>query len=317
MAQTADFFTFFGFVVLTSANTFAVRLSRTQSDSQYSTSLLLLLVDILKVTVCWFAMGDKRRVTCRLRVSTALPGILYTWQTQLLLYSATYLEATVYQVLGQVKIATAAFFCWFILGKTYRPSQILSLFGLMLGTAMVQASHKPVHLLALTHAQHAPAVLAVLTAAVSSGYAGVLVEKLLKDQGNSFLSVNIEFALSSAIISFTQFCVFDLSRVSYRACGLFCSFNWFTCLVVVLQIASGLLVGLLLKFTDSVVKTFAVCCSLLLTCVVDLTLGADLPLILTSGLCTTLASMLLYAEVEKSVVLFIFLISFVFVDLFR
>ena len=264
-AARKNAFCFAWFVISTSANTFAVRLSRlSDADGIYSTSSVTFCIDVVKLMLCLFYnfFTGSEKPTSMFSAEAIIPASLFTWQTQLLLYSGRALPPTVFQTLGQLKIITAAFFTWFVLAKRFSSTQKVSLVTLTFGTVLVSYQKE-----SFTSKEHFPfvAISAVVVAAISSGLAGVLVEKIMKESSESFAALNIKLASASAVLALTQFFCFDFVANQ----SFFSGFNIYTIAVIALSVASGLLAGLLLRNTDSVVKSFAVSCSLVLTSVVD------------------------------------------------
>lgn len=283
------------FILITTCNTFAVRASRTHSTVAYSTALALLLIDLSKILLCFLLGGSvHREVDVKRLHITAVPAFLFTWQTQLLLFSAKYLDATVYQVLGQLKIATAAYFSWLILSRTFSVQQRIGLVLLVAGMSVVNLAKSVTADLA-----HPLATAAVIAASISSGLAGVLVERFLKQDKKSFLALNLELSMSSAGLSFFQFSA-DLlwNRSVYQHFGIFCGFTGFTIIVIFLQVVGGFVTGLILRSADSMIKSYAACFSLLLTCGIDMSLVSVTPSPnVLIGVMLVSISTLLYAEI--------------------
>jgi solute carrier family 35 (UDP-sugar transporter), member A1/2/3 len=256
------------FVLLSTATVFAVRESRTRSETAYSTSLVVVLIDAGKLSTCLLLRALKREgseLYSLIEFNTSVPAILYTWQTQILLHAAKYLDSTTYQLLAQLKILTTAIFARLILKRQLSAKQYLSLIFLVAGTALAISAGTT---RASGVAYDTTAATGMMVAAVSSGFAGIWTERCLK--GRNFLVTNIQMSISSGILATFQFVMSEvvLSRRAMHK-GLFFGFNQFTVVVVVLQIVAGLLIGLLLKHADSIVKNFAASVSLILTCVVD------------------------------------------------
>jgi len=227
----------------------------------------MVLIDAGKLITCLVlrtVFRDDSEKYQLINLNTSVPAILYTWQTQILLYAAKFLDSTTYQLLGQLKIPTTAIFARFILKRHLSWKQNASLLFLLAGTSLAISRPRGPSGITLD----ASASLLMLVAAVSSGFAGVWTERCLK--GRNFLVTNIQMSISSALLAAGQFLLSEVvfSKRAARL-GVFSGFNRFTVAVVVLQIVAGLLIGLLLKHADSIIKNFAVSTSLILTCVID------------------------------------------------
>jgi solute carrier family 35 (UDP-sugar transporter), member A1/2/3 len=283
------------FILLSTASAIAVRESRIRSETAYSTSLVLVLIDAGKLFICVCTQAVFREELGGYKLfdwNSSVPAVLYTWQTQLLLYAAKFLDSTTFQLLGQMKILTTAAFARLILQRHLSGQQYVSLVILVAGTSLAISRPR----FSVNRELEYFAVAAMLAAAVSSGFAGVWTEKCLK--GNDFLITNIQMSLSSAILASFQFLMADFvfsKRVASR--GIFLGFNGFTIAVIVLQIIAGLLIGLLLKHADSIIKNFAVSLSLILTCFVDIAWhGHSVSHLFIISIGLVILSLLMYAE---------------------
>ena len=283
------------FVILTSSNTFAVRFSRLPPTSEpYSSSLVTFCIDVLKVLVCFVALkcADTNRSTQNpplrfFRLRSIIPAVCFTWQTQLLLYSASYLHPTVYQTLGQLKVVTTAFFSWLMLSRRFTKRQLTSLGALAFGSWLVRYDARNEH--ARVDARGS---FAVILASILSGFAGVHVERILKDETVSFFWLNIELASSSALLSIIQFAAFDYDSLG----NMFKGFNRYTALVVLLSVASGIFTGLILRDANSIVKSFAASSSLVLTAVIDCVVRSSGSTYVYLGLLIVTLSIILYGS---------------------
>lgn len=111
--------------------------------------------------------------------------------------------------------------------------------------------------------------IAAFIAMCISGYAGIYVEALLKDEldkiypcfdaasrhynangfrAPSLLSLNIQMSAYSAVLAFVQILIFDHIR------DLFHGFNPFTWLLIFLSAIGGLIIATVIKYTDSLAK---------------------------------------------------------------
>lgn len=107
-----------------------------------------------------------------------IPSGLYTLQNNLLYTALSNIDAATYQVTYQLKILTTALFSVFLLQKHLSCIQWISLFTLAIGVALVQPINKapPVS----ENSNYFLGVSCLIIAALTSGFAGVYFEKLLK-----------------------------------------------------------------------------------------------------------------------------------------
>merc|ERR1719198_1643965 len=110
-------------------------------------------------------------------LKVSVPGLLYTVQNNLLFISLSNLSGAVYQVTYQLKILTTAVLSVIILGKALGPTKWSSLLMLTAGVSLIQlprgesaSSAQP------ENGNAAVGLVAVLSACVTSGLAGVYLE---------------------------------------------------------------------------------------------------------------------------------------------
>jgi UDP-sugar transporter A1/2/3 len=117
-------------------------------------------------------------------------------------------------------------------------------------------------------------VAAALTASTTSGLAGVSIERLLKSKGSMWVR-NTHLAFWSVLIALVVLVSQERGR-SALAGGVptllhgFTPYVWFT---VLLGSAGGILVAVVLKYLDSIVKNFAAAASIVLCAVINVSLS--------------------------------------------
>uniref|UniRef100_A0A3B3CBV8 Solute carrier family 35 member A3b n=1 Tax=Oryzias melastigma TaxID=30732 RepID=A0A3B3CBV8_ORYME len=202
----------------------------------------------------------------------AVPAGIYTLQNNLLYVALSNLDAATYQVTYQLKILTTALFSVSMLGKRLSLFQWLSLLLLMAGVTLVQVPD-PTHPKVLTAGSQFVGVMAVLMACISSGFAGVYFEKILKETKQSVWVRNIQLGLFSFVFGFVGMLVYD--RHSLRQAGMFQGYNSVTCAVVVLQAVGGLVVAVVIKYADNILKGFATSLSIIASTLISYFLLED------------------------------------------
>uniref|UniRef100_A0A3P9BBC6 Solute carrier family 35 member A3b n=1 Tax=Maylandia zebra TaxID=106582 RepID=A0A3P9BBC6_9CICH len=106
-------------------------------------------------------------------------------------------------------------------------------------------------------------LIAVLMACVSSGFAGVYFEKILKETSQSLWLRNIQLGLFSFVFGLTGMVVYDGESLKQE--GIFQGYNTITCIVVVLQALGGLIVAVVIKYADNILKGFATSLSIMVS----------------------------------------------------
>ena len=109
---------------------------------------------------------------------------------------------------------------------------------------------------------------AVSGACLLSGLAGVWLERIVKRTADVPVWVrNVQLGLVSLIIGLGS--VWSLDGHAIRAAGFFQGYTWVVVSVVLQVSAGGLLVGLIMRYADNVIKGFATSLSIILSSVLS------------------------------------------------
>lgn len=185
----------------------------------------------------------------------ALPAALYAVQNNLLFIALSHLDSAVYQIVYQIKTLTTAMFAVLILRKRVTRWQWVSLVLLATGVAIVQlgVNSKKAH----KSGNRSPfvGICAVLAACLSSGFAGIYFEKVLKTAKQSVWIRNIQLGIFGGMASIVTMFVVDGDALSTY--GFFHGYSNLTWTVIALQASTGLIVAITIKYTDNIVKAFA------------------------------------------------------------
>ncbi|KAI3374392.1 hypothetical protein L3Q82_006221 [Scortum barcoo] len=268
-------------VLQTTSLVLSMRYSRTlvEDGPRYLASSAVVSAEVLKILACiLFVFMDSdfsvRAMNQLLRedivnkpvetMKLAIPAGIYTLQNNLLYVALSNLDAATYQVTYQLKILTTALFSVSMLGKRLGFYQWVSLLLLMAGVTLVQwpadaqgDSEQKI----LSAGPQFVGLMAVLMACVSSGFAGVYFEKILKETKQSVWVRNIQLGFFSFMFGFVGMMAYDGQRV--RESGMFQGYNTITCIVVVLQALGGLVVAVVIKYADNILKGFATSLSII------------------------------------------------------
>ena len=246
----------------------------------YASSTAVASMEIIKFVTCLFVVAYERNGVFGLYntikdeivskpweiVLLSVPSLLYTVQNNLLYYALSHLDAATYQVGYQAKILTTAVFSVFMLGRTLSSMQWVSLVILTVGVSLAQLS-ATAGASDSTKANTTSGFIAVLLAACTSGYAGVYFEKVLKNSGASVWIRNIQMGFSSIILGFAGVFVSDWPSVSEN--GFFYGYNRIVISVILLQAVGGLVVAVVVKYADNILKGFAASFSLVTSCILS------------------------------------------------
>jgi len=235
-------------------------------------------------------------------VKICVPSLLYVIQNNLLYVSASHLDAATYQVSYQLKILTTAIFAVFILRKKLLQTQWGALVILVAGIALVQTAQTTVPAVLDPNAPEQNRLIgfaAALGACVLSGFAGIYFEKMLKGADISVWMRNVQLSLLSLPFGLLTCLINDHSNIAGK--GFFVGYDLFVWYLVVLQAGGGLLVAMVVKYADNILKGFATSLAIVISCVASMYLFAfDLTLQFTFGALLVMVSIFLYGHVPKT-----------------
>lgn len=265
-------------LLLVLQNTFLVvcmrysRIQQSQDSSPiYASSTAVVCMELVKFFTCIAVVGWSNRAKGLeglyyiLRdevienpievIKLSVPSLLYTVQNNLLYFALSHLEAATFQVGYQVKILTTAVFSVWMLNKSLSTLQWASLVLLTVGVSLAQLS---AHANSADHEKENTTMgfIAVLLASVTSGFSGVYFEKILKNSSPSLWIRNIQMGISSILVGFASVYLSN-DRSSVMQYGFFHGYNTIVVSVILLQAVGGLVVAVVVKYADNILKGFA------------------------------------------------------------
>lgn len=239
----------------------------------YSPSTAVLCAEVLKLTLCLLVVARKSSRQIYVTISQILeqkllflPALLYVIQNNLLFFSSKRLTPVVYIICAQMKIFTSAGFSWIILGNVILRSQYISLLFLCLGIVVVQAQDLDLQATNSKSNNSTAGCFAAILASVTSGLAGVVLEKVYKDpevakgMKHTVWTRNIQLSLISILFALSG--VYMEAREQVLAGKFFNGYDHVVWTVILLQAAGGIIVAFVLKFADVIMKCIAVSCSI-------------------------------------------------------
>ncbi|CAI2351511.1 unnamed protein product [Caenorhabditis sp. 36 PRJEB53466] len=235
-----------------------------------------------------------------------VPAAVYTIQNFLLYVAVDNLPAATYMVTYQLKILTTAAFTVLVLHRRLSIQQWISLVVLFAGVVVVQYDQKisndraalanvsttlapttisPLSNLTSTLATVAKTTskksensvlgfVAVLIACCLSGFAGIYFEKILKGSNVSIWIRNIQLALPSIFFAFLFASVKDNSKLYSNGPNpanvwnnMLTGFDWAVWVTVAINAFGGLVVAVVIKYADNILKAFATSFAIVLNCI--------------------------------------------------
>lgn len=288
----------------------AMRSSRTQKDL-FIASTAVVMAELIKLVTCFgiirFEEGSWRKTISSTHrtvvlnfwdtLKVAVPSFVYTIQNNLLYVGATHLDAATCQVTYQLKILTTALFSIGLLKKRISSIQWVSLFMLFVGVALVQLAQLDKPSTNPSGREQNPWIgfLAIFMACCLSGFAGVYFEKILKGSDISVWMRNVQLSVVAIPIGLMTTFSYDYQEVSEK--GFFFGYNSIVWSVILLQALGGLLVAMVVRYADNILKGFATSLAIVLSCVVSIyAFGFVLSFNFVSGTGLVIASVFLYSS---------------------
>lgn len=177
----------------------------------------------------------------------------------------------VFQVTYQLKILTTAIFSVFMLRKSLSSVQWISLVVLFIGISIVQLqpenSSSTDSQETLRQQRPLLGLFAVFVSCLMSGFAGVYFEKILKGTKQSIWLRNIQLGFLGAIMGMITMEIKEGDRL--RIQGFFHGYDAMVWLVIILQSLGGLLVAVVVKYADNILKGFAASSAIVVSCIVS------------------------------------------------
>ena len=106
-------------------------------------------------------------------------------------------------------------------------------------------------------------MVAVITSCCMSGFAGVYFEKVLKSTKQSLWVRNVQLGFIGAIIGTVTMFIKDGSTVQEK--GFFLGYDWVVWCVIGLNSLGGLMVAVVVKYADNILKGFATSAAIILS----------------------------------------------------
>mmetsp|Transcript_40884 Transcript_40884/g.94944 ORF Transcript_40884/g.94944 Transcript_40884/m.94944 type:complete len:396 (+) Transcript_40884:32-1219(+) len=206
----------------------------------------------------------------------AVPSLIYTVQNNLMFYSLTKLSAPVQQVLYQMKIITTAGLGVLMLGKSLGPVKWSACFLLAFGIMVVQVSRQAqmnttdmlnFDIWQSLEGDQMKGFVAVLVACMTSGFAGVWIQKMLQQTSASIWMRNIQLGLFGSCTSLLVAVAQDGDAIINQ--GFHTGYNIRVLLVIGMNAFGGLLCAVMLKYAGATHGCFSTALSIILTCVMS------------------------------------------------
>mmetsp|Transcript_25638 Transcript_25638/g.52495 ORF Transcript_25638/g.52495 Transcript_25638/m.52495 type:complete len:415 (-) Transcript_25638:96-1340(-) len=237
----------------------------------------------------------------------AVPAAAYSLQMSLEYVALANIDAATFSVLVQMKLLATASFAAIVLRKKLKRVQVISLVLLTAGVMlcnfakMLTGEGKDGEGHDENDSNRLRGITATLGIALSSGFASVYTEKVIKGQRNrsqrrgeySLAYTQVQLAIVSLIIMGVYATIEDFKDIVVK--GLFHNFNGPAFLSIFNSSIGGLIVAAVLKFADAVLKGYATAISVVMTGVLSMILfGTQLNTLYFLGIVNVVCAVLLY-----------------------
>ncbi|XP_063721293.1 UDP-galactose translocator-like [Symsagittifera roscoffensis] len=238
------------------------------------------------------APGDTLRVS--------VPAILYIVLNNMFYIALSNLPAATFQVLYQSKLLTTAMFAVLMLSQRFSVTKWFSLLMLAVGVAAVQIETTVAKNEKLISSDEQNPILgfsAVIVASLTSGFAGIYFEKILKNSDVSVWIRNIQLALFGVSIGLVTVFVNDGAEV-YEL-GFFHGYNKYTVALILTQAVGGLIVACVVKYADNILKGFATSISIIISCIVSMFIFSfNITPVFVTGTCLVVGATFIYGKAK-------------------
>jgi len=305
-------------IIQNSLSVFVIRYSKAQPE-KYLSSTAVVCSEILKLLTSSFihiylrSHEEKKGTYNFLKffkelfgkesecLKVTIPAVLYLIQNNLIYYSVSKLDAATFQISYQMKLIMTAIFSVLILHRKLYTHQWISIFLLACGIALVQlptdSSSGSTSILNVNETvDKILGFLSVIVACSSSGIAGVYFEKILKKGKATLWIRNIQLSFFSVIPGYLIGCLLLDGKI-IKEKGFFGGYTRWTVLAVMFQAFGGIVVALVVKHADNILKGFANSISIIISCVISYYIfDFNITFIFFIGCCAVLCSTLLFSK---------------------
>ena len=111
-------------------------------------------------------------------------------------------------------------------------------------------------------------LIAVIISCMMSGFAGVYFEKILKGTEQTIWLRNVQMGAIGMVIGAITMEINDGAKV--REKGFFYGYDWVVCFVIFLQSFGGIMVAVVIKYADNILKGFATSPAIIISCIASM-----------------------------------------------
>ena len=268
----------FALVVQNTTLVILLKISFRKDAEPYAPTTVVFVVEFMKLAVCstvvcFRSVKDLQTSVIQIwgQWMLFLPALLYVIQNNLLFFGAQRLSPILYVVCTQTKILSSAIMSRVVLGTRHSYAQYSALLLLIVGIVVVQEQSisdgsSPPQEHGIDKSSYG--IAAVLLASLTSGTAGVILEKIHKTtarQGiprfeHTVWTRNVQLSIIS--IPFAGVGIYFADDATIQGGHFFRGYDLVVFGVVFVQATGGIIVALVLKFANNMMKCMAISVSI-------------------------------------------------------
>jgi solute carrier family 35 (UDP-sugar transporter), member A1/2/3 len=240
--------------------------SRSVRQEKIPVSVTVLLMELFKMSMCVIAIGSSLPARSGFLLRTAwhmaIPAGIYFIQNLLTYVALQNLQAAMFSTVTQTKLLATALLSTFILDQHFSKRQWRALAVMTAGVVLVILdSYNSKETPTEGEENTLTGFVSALVSVVCSGLAGVAFQKIIKAPTSDIWERNLQLSVMSVVMGCINIMLFDLEAVT--AVNPFADFSIYTFLSISIGGVGGILVAIVVKNTNAVVKGFATCCAII------------------------------------------------------
>jgi len=280
MAANMKYISLICLVVQNATLILTMRYARTRKGDQFYATVAVVMSECLKILLCLIVIlfqlkgnilalfsfiNDNIIKQPMDTLKLSVPSLIYMIQNNLLYVAVSNLPAATFQVSYQLKILTTAMFSVSMLGKKLSKLQWFSMLLLFCGVAIVQVQNSSgsEKLSDGIEQNKFIGLGAVIVSCLSSGFAGVYFEKILKESKGSIWLRNIQLGTFGVFTGIIGAYLKDGQGINQN--GFFFGFQPLVWGIIFNQAFGGLLVAVVIKYADNILKGFSTSISIVVS----------------------------------------------------
>jgi len=258
--------------IMLSCQSLLITFSKNSNLYSYNTTSAILSAEVVKfllsaLTLWWYKMDMKFRINFE-TLPYCIPALIYFVQNNLVFYALIYVDPTTYLLLNNLKILTTGILFRYILKRELSSLQWGALVLLMVGcsSSQIASGCNTTSIFAVPFT----GILICVILSILSAAAGIYTEYIMK-----VTSLKVDSLQTQNMHLYFFGIIFNTIGYLYEkepGESFFDGYNFATILVVASYSFTGLIVSVIMKYADNMVKIYSTAVSMSLTMVISVLL---------------------------------------------